>query len=149
MAADQGPHPAAGPQVPASAAALIARLGGEIRAELERRLEPLGIGPREFRLLEALAPTHGVSQRALGMAVGIHPNRMVSLVDQLEERGLIQRRQHPSDRRAHALAMTTDGLRLLGQALGIAASVDASLCAELDATQRRQLVALLSRLRAA
>ncbi len=54
----------------------------------------------------------GQSQQAIAEAIGAPPSRMVAIVDELEQRGLIERRPHPSDRRVHALYLT--GCRAAG-----------------------------------
>ena len=41
--------------------------------------------------------------------MGIDPSTMVSLIDQLETAGLAERRPHPTDRRARAIAITPKG----------------------------------------
>ena len=41
------------------------------------------------------------------------PSRMVALVDELEQRGLVERRPHPSDRRVRALYLTAEGREML------------------------------------
>jgi len=75
-------------------------------------------------------------------------SRMVALVDELEQRNLIERRRSSSDRRAYALALTADGQRLLDQAIIVTASFEAELTQPLDANEREQLLNLLRRLAA-
>ena len=102
-----GPPAAAPPSV----AFLVSRLGLEVGTRLAKDLSPLGIEPRHFGLLRTLAMSEGQSQRAIGQALDIHPNRMVALVDDLERLRLVQRRPHPTDRRAYALVLTDKGKR--------------------------------------
>jgi DNA-binding MarR family transcriptional regulator len=149
MAAEHAPSAPDRGQAPPSVAAAVARLGSEVGDALANRLAPLAVEPREFRLLRALAGAEGASQRALGTTLGIHPNRMVSLVDDLEGRSLVRRKSHPSDRRAHALTLTAKGTRLLDKASAAANSVETDLCAGLQPAERDRLLALLSRLRSA
>ncbi|MGH3600448.1 MAG: MarR family winged helix-turn-helix transcriptional regulator [Pseudonocardiaceae bacterium] len=52
--------------------------------------------------------------------MGIHRNVMVGLVDELEDRGLIERRRHPADRRAHAIHLTAAAHDLLRRAQRVA-----------------------------
>ena len=132
---------------PPSVAFLVSRLGFEVGEQLTEGLAPLGIEPRHFGLLRALAFSEGQSQRAIGQALGIHPNRMVALVDDLEGLGLVRRRPHPTDRRARALVLTPNGKRVLQKAFQVAFSIEDALCADLEAAERAELLALLGKLR--
>jgi DNA-binding MarR family transcriptional regulator len=60
-----------------------------------------------------VAASEGLTQQACGVALQVPASRMVALVDDLEERGLIERRTNPSDRRARALHVTPAGRRLV------------------------------------
>jgi DNA-binding MarR family transcriptional regulator len=72
---------------------------------------------------------------------------MVELIDDLEDRGLVKRRRHPSDRRAHALTLTAKGKQLLTRAFTVAFSIEAELCADLEPADRQKLLVLLGQLR--
>jgi DNA-binding MarR family transcriptional regulator len=141
---DRGADPTAAPP---SVAFLVSRLGFEVGSRLAEGLAPLGIEPRHFGLLRTLAISEGQSQRAIGAALGIHPNRMVALVDDLERLKLVRRRPHPTDRRAHALVLTANGRRVLEKAYQVAFGIEEALCADLEPAERAQLLALLRKLR--
>lgn len=132
---------------PPSVAFAVSRLGYQVSGQLAARLRPLGIEPRHFGLLRALATSDGQSQRAIGDSLNLHPNRIVALVDELERQRLVRRRTHPTDRRAHALILTASGRQLLDQALQIAIGIEQELCAELQPAERDHLLRLLARLR--
>ena len=72
---------------PPSVAFVVSRLGFSVSQALADGLKPLGIDPQHFGLLRALLFSEGQSQRAIGAVLSIPPNRMVALVDDLEERG--------------------------------------------------------------
>ncbi len=135
-----------GDGVPESVAFLVSRIGYQVVSQLAAGLAPLGIEPRDFGLLQTVARADDASQRAIGQALGIPPSRMVSLIDDLEARGLVCRRPHPRDRRAHALLLTPAGKRLLGKAVEVAAGVEKSLCSDLAPVERERLLSLLARL---
>jgi DNA-binding MarR family transcriptional regulator len=77
--------------------------------------------------------------------MGIAPSRMVAFVDSLEQRGLLERRQNPDDRRARALFLTPDGRELLGRAFKVAVEHEQRLSSELSDQEREQLLELLGR----
>jgi DNA-binding MarR family transcriptional regulator len=73
---------------------------------------------------------------------------MVGLVDDLEARGLVERRRHHGDRRAYALFLTDTARDLLTQADRAADTVEAEMLAPLSADDRDHLFALLRRVAA-
>ena len=68
------------------------------------------------------------------------------LLDDLEERGLTERRRNPSDRRHHALYLTGEGTRLMTRLGQIGAAHEDDICAPLNAAERAQLHGLLTRI---
>ena len=138
--------PVAVGELPPSVAFLLSRLGYEVGRELGEALGELGLENREFGLLRLLAAQEGHSQRALGAMLRIPPNRMVTLVDGLEKKGYVERRPHPEDRRAYAMALTEAGNAALGSAMQAAFGVEAHTCEPLDPGERAQLLALLGKL---
>jgi DNA-binding MarR family transcriptional regulator len=143
-------HP---PATPAAAqlrvpgvAFLLAQLGFHSTQLWKDRLAPLGLDPRHALLLRHVAAAQGQSQQALGQAMQLPPSRMVTLVDELERQGLLERRPSPADRRAHALHLTGDGRRLLDRLMQVSAEHEAQLCAGLTQAERQRLISLLSRL---
>jgi DNA-binding MarR family transcriptional regulator len=144
------PHAApAGPdQAPPSVAFLLSSLGHQVQRDFAARLRPLGLEPRQFGLLRLIARAGAGTQRSLGVMLGIAPNSMVALVDDLERRGLVERRAHPTDRRAHALGLTGEGARTLDDAIGTAVGVETDLCGVLTGEERDRLLELLGKLAA-
>jgi len=125
---------------------LISQLGFQSSRRFADRLEPLDLNPRTFALLRHIEAAEGEPQHALAEALRVPPSRMVALLDELEERGLVERRPHPTDRRARSLYLTSAGRRLLEKAKKVAAEHEAELCADLSAAERKQLIALLGRI---
>ena len=110
------------------------------------RLAPLGLAPPHAGILWSLANSGGQTQQALAEHLGVLPSRLVALVDELESRGLVERRSNPEDRRSHELHVTEGGRSAL-EAIGrIARAHQESLCEALSATEREQLAALLLRI---
>ncbi len=134
------------PGTPPSVAFIVSRLGFEVSQALFKGLKPLGIGPQHFGLLRALGAMEGQSQKAVGTRLGIPPNRMVALVDDLESQGAVKRTKHPDDRRAYALSLTPKGRRLFESALEVAIGIEAKLCGSISDSDRLLLLDLLTRL---
>ncbi len=74
------------------------------------------------------------------------PSRLVTWLDELEERGLLERRDDPEDRRLYALHVTDKGMNMMAEIGRVARAHDEALCAALTSTERDQLAALLSRI---
>jgi DNA-binding MarR family transcriptional regulator len=127
---------------------LLAQLGFHSSRLWKDRLAPLGVDPRQAMLLRHVAAAGGQSQQALGRAMQIPASRMVALVDELERRGLLERRSSPADRRAHALFLTGEGRQVLGTVMEVSAEHEAQLCASLTPAERQQLIALLNQVAA-
>src|SRR5260370_3671550 len=94
---------------------LLVQLGVHLARQFGERLAPLGLEPRHAGMLTRLAAHEGLSQQALGELIGLNPTRMVFLVDELEQRGLVERRRNTADRRSYALYLTPQGRDTLRQ----------------------------------
>ena len=124
---------------------LLVQLGTHRHRRFAERLAPLGLHPRHFGMLSQLAVNEGQSQQALSIALRIHRSAMVALVDDLEDRGLAERRRDPVDRRAYTLHLTRPGRKLLAELQRAADEDEAELLTALDASERSQLISLLQR----
>lgn len=134
-----------GPNRPQSIGFMISTTGYALASAFREQLEPLGLDPKVFALLASVASSEGVTQQAIADRLRVAPSRMVAAVDSLEERGLLERRQNPADRRARALYLTEAGRELLRRAFVVADQHEQRLTSDLSDEERRQLLDLLSR----
>ncbi len=125
---------------------LLARMGHVAAKQFSARLERLGLTTRMWGALNVLDAEGAVTQQKLGQCTGIDPSSMVSTVDDLEAAGLVERRRHPSDRRAHALHITDEGRTTLSRGRQLARGAQEDLLSPLNAEERKQLHELLLRL---
>jgi DNA-binding MarR family transcriptional regulator len=130
------------------AAFLLAQLGAHAARRFADRIAVLDLTPPQAGLLRAVARAPGQSQQALAAHLGTPPTRLVALVDGLEERGVLERRRNPADRRLHALHLTGAGEKLLGEIGRVAATHDAATLAALEPGEREVLRGLLARVAA-
>jgi len=72
-------------------------------------LEPLGINGREAAVLRAIADRYPVSQGEIARVMNVDRTTMVALIDDLQGKGLVRRRQDPDDRRRNAVELTDVG----------------------------------------
>jgi DNA-binding MarR family transcriptional regulator len=141
---DESAHAASRPEAAGDGfGLLLVQLGFHVAARFNDAIAPLGLEPRHAGTLRRLAAHEGQSQQAFAEQLRIHPNRVVFLVDELEERGLIERRRSPADRRTNALYLTERGHQVVQQAADATAEYSVSLGHTLTPNQRRQLKRLL------
>jgi DNA-binding MarR family transcriptional regulator len=135
-------------QASAGLAFLLSQVGAHSSGRFAERLEPVGLKPAYAGILRVINQADGLSQQALGETLGMFPSRLVALIDELEERGLVERRSRPADRRSYALYLTKRGgevLRLIEQ---IGLEHQEALCASLNESERVTLTKLLGRIAA-
>lgn len=126
-------------------ACLVTHLSAHIQDQLVEALAPLGLHPRHFGMLSLLMEQDSLSQNQLAEPLNVHRNVMVGLVDDLEERGLVERRRHPGDRRAHAVHLLPAGRRLHAETETRVADFEAKLLGGLDPDEAAVFVSLLKR----
>ena len=125
---------------------LLARLGSTSEAGFREALEPLGLRPRHYAVLSALADQGELaSQHAVGGCLAIDPSTMVAVVDDLEDQGLVTRRRDPADRRRYVLALTPKGRRIHAACRYAADRCEAELLRALDGDERSTLRRLLKK----
>jgi DNA-binding MarR family transcriptional regulator len=127
---------------------LLSQVGSHSSARFAGRLEPLGLKPPHVGILRVVQQADGLSQQALAEKLGMFPSRLVGLIDELERRGLIERRNSPADRRSYALFLTGAGREIMERIDEVSREHQASICAALDDAERAQLAGLLRRIAA-
>jgi len=125
---------------------LMARLGEASRRRFHKALEPEGLHPRHFGVMTMLAAHPGMSQHQLHEKTAIDPSSMVAVIDELEARGLAERRPDPADRRARQVFLTEQGEQTLERIRGLAAGLQREFFGALTAEERKTLHALLRKL---
>ena len=79
-----------------------------MRRRFEQRAAPLGFTRAQWMVLLHLAQNEGIHQAALADILEVEPISLVRILDKLQARGLIERRQHATDRRCWLLYLTPD-----------------------------------------
>jgi MarR family transcriptional regulator for hemolysin len=96
----------------------VARL---LRKRFEQRAASLGFTRSQWQVLVHLAKNEGIHQAGLADIIEVEPITLTRILDKLEARGLVERRQHPTDRRIWLLYLTPDAhpslslLRVIGE----------------------------------
>jgi len=134
------------PEQPFSGVAFnLSSLGYAVSRGFQSILAPFELHPREFAVLRAVGFQEGQSQQALADGLQIPRSRMVSIVDDLEARGLLERHPNPADRRVRELVLTEAGRTLLERAFAEAVAYEGQVAESLTAEERGRLLELLGR----
>jgi DNA-binding MarR family transcriptional regulator len=122
---------------------LLKRLGWAVKDRAMDAYEAAGFSPYHYAVLALLEEEPRETQAMIADALGYDRSHLVGLLDELEERGLIERRRDPADRRRHLVKLTAEGKRALNRLRTIARRVDDEFLAPLDEEQRAAFHALL------
>ena len=90
------------------------QIGWHMRRTLTEELERHGLSNSHWVVLEILAEAEresnpGATMRAIADQIGVPPSSLTGMVDTLVERGLVERRADPNDRRIVRIALTDAG----------------------------------------
>ena len=145
-------RPSTRPRLPEELAAstpfLMKRLGFAVKDQSMAAYEKAGLNPYHHAVLAVLDEGSRETQGAIADALAYDRGQLVGLLDELEERGLVERRRDPADRRRHIVRLTPDGKRALAKLRALARQLEDDFLASLDEDERAQLHALLRRLAA-
>ncbi|MBW8757982.1 MAG: winged helix-turn-helix transcriptional regulator [Burkholderiales bacterium] len=127
----------------------VGRLYGRQFDQLSR--EELGLSRAQCRLLGQVATSEGdrpPTQAELAANLDLTPMAVATLVDRMEAAGWISRRPSEKDRRANAIALQPPAEAALAKALAVSDRVQEAALAGFSAAERKQLLAMLQRVRA-
>jgi len=116
---------------------------GDFAAELKE----FDISPGRFGVLVLISANPGMTQSLLAEATQLDRSTMVAVIDQLESRGLVERRASPTDRRSNALMLTAEGEKLLRQLKRRVKQHEARIAKTMTSAETASFIALLSRIR--
>ena len=128
---------------------LLAQLGAYAAERFGERAAALDFTRPQAGLLRLISREPGLSQQAVARRLGTPPSRLVALVDDLEQRGLIERRRNPGDRRNYALHPTAAGEQAMAALSQASLEHEQAISAPLTQAERAQLSELLGKLAAA
>lgn len=124
---------------------LLAQLGAHAASQFADKLKVIGLTPPDAGILRLLHIAAGLSQQELAGRLGIHPSRLVAILDGLEKQGFVERKPNPDDRRLYSLHLTKEGNKALEQIGKIAREHQDALLSALNKEEREALSAMLLR----
>lgn len=128
---------------------LLSQLGAAAAADFADRLRDVDLSPAQAGLLRAVRAAPGRTQSALADQLGMVPSTLVAMLDELERRGMLERRRHETDRRRHALHLSTAGEELFERLAVVARAHEQAWMEALAPAEQATLAALLQKLVAA
>jgi DNA-binding MarR family transcriptional regulator len=130
----------------ASPAFLLGRVGFAIKTRSITEFAEQGFTPYHFSVLAVLDEGARATQATIADALRLDRSQLVGLLDGLEERGLIERRRDPHDRRRQAVSLTSAGRETLVGLRSTVTRIENEFLAPLSAEDRDELRSLLLRL---
>ncbi len=109
------------------------------------RMSVYGLRPVDFSTLSLVAHNPGITSRQLCAALGILPPNLVRIVADLDKRGLVQRKPHPTDGRAIGLQLSVDGRKMMREAEATVLALEDSASSRLTVEERQTLISLLKK----
>ncbi len=125
---------------------LLARANALSLSAGNAALAPFGLRVRSYSVLALAVGGARPSQRDLAEYLRLDPSQVVSLVDDLQKRGLVVREPDPADRRANVVVATDAGERAFDEARRAAQEAERREHAALTAEERSQLADLLRKI---
>jgi DNA-binding MarR family transcriptional regulator len=124
---------------------LIYDIGRLFTKRFQIEAEHLGISLTEAKVLTNLSRNPSISQAQLAELSGVEPMTIVRILDRMEADKWIERRPHPTDRRARQLHLGERAQSTLEQILKVSTQVRGEALAGIKADERATLLDLLER----
>jgi DNA-binding MarR family transcriptional regulator len=125
---------------------LLGRLGYELKRHAIEELEAAGSSFYDYSVMALAAEGACTAQSSMADLLHLDRSQLVGLLDGLEERGLIERRRDPVDRRRHLVSLTATGGTELTRLRAIVKQIEDEFLAPLDDESREQLHELTMKL---
>jgi DNA-binding MarR family transcriptional regulator len=123
---------------------LLRRAWYGLNQAFRRRIAHLEITPDQFTVMRILREAEGLTQRQLTQLMSSDPNTVASLLERMERAGLVERRPHAKDRRAHHVELRPSGHRKYELAREIAVQLQQEVISVLPASEREAFLANLA-----
>lgn len=117
-----------------------------ILRDFTERFDALDLRPVQLGALLMIHDNPGSRQSDIAAALGILRPNFVTMMEELDRRGLTRRKTSSSDRRSYSLGLTAKGEALVAAASRILDDHEAHVCATLEPAERIRLLADLHRI---
>lgn len=118
------------------------------RRAFNARTRSIGITALQWRVMAYLLRNQPLRQSEFAEIIEVEPITLSRMIDRLVSADFVERRPHPSDRRAKLLFLTARGHELLAALPPVTATIAEEATEGLSDTERGDLVELVERVRA-
>lgn len=119
----------------------VSLAGRALSTRIQSRLSEYGLGRGEYRVLFALYDEEGLTQTDLVARHHLDKSVVARVTQQLEEKGYVERRPDPKDRRRKRLFLTAEGETLREDVQAVKNAVNTEMTYGLDDEEIDSLVA--------
>lgn len=123
----------------------VARAYWLLRADMGTHLKNMGIKGHSVNALWVIAQRGETSQQDLARELAIDQGTLVSVIDELTEKGALRKEINPKDRRVNLLSLTEVGIKLLEDGLLRLKQHEEHVFSSLTASEHQLLGTLLEK----
>lgn len=118
-----------------------------LRKCFEKNCRGTGMTRAQWQVLSMLNRNQGITQGGLAELLEVEPITVGRMIDRLEKARMLERRPHPTDRRAWCLHLLPASQPVLEALKDLAATTRAELMAGLSSDEQRQALELLGKMK--
>lgn len=125
---------------------VMQRLAKQLNEKMSNRLITLDLTVTQFAVMMTVLEGGGLTQAEIGQRFGLPAYAITRVLNVLEERGFVERRAHPSSRRAFNIFASAEGEKLGPELFAIVQAVNSDFMAPLPAQDREEFRRMITQL---
>ena len=115
---------------------MIYMLSQDLKNFAEKILKPYDLTLEQLHILKNMPADSGMSQRQIGEIANKKAANITRMLDRLELKQLVKRKENPADRRAASVFLTPRGKALVSEVIGIFDSFSSSFVKGISAKEQ-------------
>jgi DNA-binding MarR family transcriptional regulator len=135
------------PGLPVTLGFLLNDVARLLRKRFEQNARDFGLTRSQWQVLAYLARNEGIQQSALADILDVEPITLARMVDRLEAASLVERRNHPTDRRVWQLFLKPAANELIASMQELGDLTRAEALADVSEADRETLTRVLTQMK--